>query len=266
MQLCSPALPVGAYAYSQGLECAVERGWVRDEASAGDWILGLLQQNLQRLDLPIFVRLYQGWQAAHADEVRRWNARLYASREAAELQREDAQLGAALARLLTDLGMAEATLWRGASRGCFATLFSLAAVKWAIPLPVATTGLGWTWIENQVTAATRLVPLGQTASQRLLVAENDGAERAPVQPAVVSEDARTKSLRELRRQCHSWLHEIAIDEIGVEHDRTMFSQALRDGALAAGDRAGDADDERLRHGTFWATRASIWADVSSHFA
>ncbi|MCB1777305.1 MAG: urease accessory protein UreF [Candidatus Competibacteraceae bacterium] len=170
MQLCSPALPVGAYAYSQGLECAVERGWVRDEASAGDWILGLLQQNLQRLDLPIFVRLYQGWQAAHADEVRRWNARLYASREAAELQREDAQLGAALARLLTDLGMAEATLWRGASRGCFATLFSLAAVKWAIPLPVATTGLGWTWIENQVTAATRLVPLGQTASQRLLVA------------------------------------------------------------------------------------------------
>ncbi|MCB1770330.1 MAG: urease accessory protein UreF [Candidatus Competibacteraceae bacterium] len=170
LQLCSPALPVGAYAYSQGLECAVEQGWVRDEISAGDWILGLLDHNLRQLDLPIFVRLYQGWQTADLKKVRCWNARLHASREAAELQREDAHLGAALARLLTDLGLAEATTWRGASRGCFATLFSLAAVKWDIPLPVATTGLGWTWVENQVAAATRLIPLGQTASQRLLVA------------------------------------------------------------------------------------------------
>lgn len=170
LQLCSPALPVGAYAYSQGLEYAVERGWVRDEVSAGDWILGLLAHSLRRLDLPIFVRLYQGWQTADLNEVRRWNARLHASREAAELQREDAHLGAALARLLTDLGMAEAAAWRSTSRVCFATLFSLAAVKWDIPLQAATTGLAWTWVENQVAAVTRLIPLGQTASQRLLVA------------------------------------------------------------------------------------------------
>lgn len=169
LQLCSPALPVGAYAYSQGLECAVEQGWVQNELSAGHWILGLLDHNLQRLDLPIFVRLYQGWQVANAGEVRRWNARLHASREAAELQREDSHLGAALARLLTDLGMTEAAAWRNASRVCFATLFSLAAVKWDIPLQAATTGLAWTWVENQVAAATRLIPLGQTASQRLLV-------------------------------------------------------------------------------------------------
>jgi urease accessory protein len=129
-----------------------------------------LAHNLRRLDLPIFVRLYQGWQTADLNEVRRWNARLHASREAAELQREDTHLGAALARLLTDLGMAEATVWRSASRVCFATLFSLAAVKWDISLQAATTGLAWTWVENQVAAATRLIPLGQTASQRLLVA------------------------------------------------------------------------------------------------
>lgn len=170
LQLCSPALPVGAYAYSQGLECAVERGWVRDEASAGDWILGLMTHNLCRLDLPVFARLHQGWQATHLDEIRRWNARLYASREAAELQREDAHLGAALARLLPDLGIAEADAWRNSRRVCFATMFSLAAVKWEIPLLEATAGLAWTWVENQVAAATRLIPLGQTASQRLLVA------------------------------------------------------------------------------------------------
>lgn len=170
LQLCSPALPVGAYAYSQGLESAVERGWVRDEASTGDWILGLLGHTLRRLDLPIFARLYRAWQVADMGTVRYWNARLYAAREAAELQREDRHLGTALARLLVDLGIAEAEPWRNAPRVCFATLFSLAGVKWEIPLPEAVTGYAWTWTENQIAAATRLIPLGQTASQRLLIA------------------------------------------------------------------------------------------------
>ena len=114
LQLCSPTLPVGAYAYSQGLESAVEQGWVQDEASAGAWILGLLDHTVRRLDLPVFARLYGAWQGGEADAVRRWNARLYASREAAELQREDQQLGAALARLLSDLGLDEAAPWLNA--------------------------------------------------------------------------------------------------------------------------------------------------------
>lgn len=170
LQLCSPALPVGAYAYSQGLECAVERGWVRDETSAGQWIFGLLGHNVQHLDLPILARLYRSWCDADADATTYWNARLYASREAAELQREDHHLGAALARLLVELDFEEAAPWRNARRVCFATLFSLAAVRWQIPLPEAAIGYAWTWAENQVAAATRLIPLGQTASQRLLVA------------------------------------------------------------------------------------------------
>jgi len=169
LQLCSPTLPVGAYAYSQGLESAVERGWVRDEASAGTWILGLLNHTVRRLDLPVFARLYAAWRESDLEAVRRWNARLYASREAAELQREDRHLGAALARLLSDLGLNEAGPWRNAPRVCFATLFSLAAVEWEIPLLEAATGYAWTWTESQVAAATRLIPLGQTASQRLLV-------------------------------------------------------------------------------------------------
>lgn len=170
LQLCSPSLPVGAYAYSQGLEWAVERGWVRDEISAGAWILGLLNHSLQRLDLPIFARLHRGWRDGDAEAVRRWNTRLYASREAAELQQEDRHLGSALARLLVDLGLDEAGSWRNAPRVCFATLFSLAAARWEIPLPEAATGYAWAWTENQVIAATRLIPLGQTASQRLLLA------------------------------------------------------------------------------------------------
>ncbi|MCP5419421.1 MAG: urease accessory protein UreF [Gammaproteobacteria bacterium] len=169
LQLVSPALPVGAYAYSQGLESAIDQGWVTDEESAWHWIGGLLKHSLCRLDVPLFTRLYAAWEMADEARVNTWNACLYAGREAAELQREDHHLGTALARLLTDLGMPEATAWRTAPRVCFATLFSLAAVRWHIGVGPATQGYLWAWVENQVMAATRLIPLGQTAGQRLLV-------------------------------------------------------------------------------------------------
>ena len=168
MQLVSPALPVGAYAYSQGLEYAVHEAWITDEQETAGWILGLLRHPLSRLEIPVFARLYRAWQVDSPADIVRWNDWLYASREAAELQREDQHLGRALARLLTDLGLPAAAPWRTADRVCFATLFSLAAVRWGIPLNDAALGLLWAWTENQVAAAAKLGLLGQTASQRLL--------------------------------------------------------------------------------------------------
>ncbi len=165
-QLISPALPVGAYAYSQGLETAVEEGWVTDESSAAEWISGILVNSLIRADIPIFVRLYDAWQEDDLKAVNDWNAIMLAMRESAELQQEDRQLGRALARLLIDLGCEKAAL----NRLCcaFVTQFSLAAVNWQIPLVDAARGYLWAWCENQVAAAVKLVPLGQTSGQRLL--------------------------------------------------------------------------------------------------
>ncbi|MFZ1324580.1 MAG: urease accessory UreF family protein [Candidatus Contendobacter sp.] len=161
---------------------------MRDEASAGAWILGLLDHNLRRLDLPVFARLYRAWRDLDAEAVKHWNAWLYASREAAELQQEDRHLGMALARLLADLGLDEAAPWRNAPRVCFATLFALAAARWEIPLPQAATGYAWSWLENQVTAATRLIPLGQTASQRLLSAAGPAVTAAVAEGLVLADE------------------------------------------------------------------------------
>ena len=169
LQLSSPTLPVGAYAYSQGMEHAIESGWLGDAASIEAWIRGLLRHPLRLLDVPVFARLYGAWQSADAAAVKLWTMRLYASREAAELQREDHHLGTALARLLTDLDLNEAAVWRSAPRVCFATLFSLAAVRWRIALKDAAVGYVWAWCENQVAAATKLAPLGQTAGQQILM-------------------------------------------------------------------------------------------------
>lgn len=170
LQLASPALPVGAYAYSQGLESAVELGWVHDETSALDWILGLLGHALARLDAPVLIRLHSAWRNDDSAAVEDWTRWLYASRESFELQQEDRHLGQNLARLLVDLDLPEAAPWRAAERVCFATLFSLAAARWNISARDAVSGYLWTWTENQVMAATKLVPLGQTAGQRILSA------------------------------------------------------------------------------------------------
>ena len=167
-QLISPALPVGAYAYSQGLEAAVEAGWVSDETSARGWIGGVASNSIARLDLPLLARMYQAWQTDDEDEVKRWSRFLLASRESSEIVAEDRHLGQALARLLSDLQVSQADAWRQNEWCNFPAMFSLAAQQWSIPLHQTLSGYLWAWCENQVAAAIKLVPLGQTAGQRIL--------------------------------------------------------------------------------------------------
>lgn len=170
MQLSSPMLPVGAYAYSQGLEYAAACRWVEDESSAEDWILGLMGHALGNLDVPVLARIHRAWRSNDAAAVRSWNERLFAARDSAEWQAEDRQMGQALARLLADLGIPEAAAWVAGPRTCFLSLFALAAARWNIAPDKAACGYLWAWAENQVTAAIKLVPLGQTAGQKILSA------------------------------------------------------------------------------------------------
>ena len=167
-QLISPALPVGAYAYSAGLEYAADCGWVTDEAAAQQWISGQLQHNLCTLDVALLARLYQAWQHHDHDTAANWNRFLLASRESQELRTEDIHLGAALAQLLPELGLEAARDWQTPRPTAYATLFALAAAHWQIPLSATAQGYLWAWCENQVAAAIKLIPLGQTAGQRIM--------------------------------------------------------------------------------------------------
>ena len=168
MQLCSPMLPVGAYAYSQGLEFAVSSGWIKDDDTTSFWIKGLLENSLTNLDVPLLYRLHKAWSVNDKKNVFYWNDYLYASRDSRELQAEEQQLAHALARLLGDLGISEAVEWREYSRACFLSLFSLGASHWKIPINEASCGYLWMWAENQVLAAIKLVPVGQTSGQKIL--------------------------------------------------------------------------------------------------
>ncbi|EGB14644.1 Urease accessory protein UreF [Pseudodesulfovibrio mercurii] len=167
LQLASPALPVGAFAYSQGLEWGAEHG-LEDEAAAASWIFGVMEHGPARLDLPCLIRMHRAWLDDDEAEVRRWSARLLASRETAELRQEELQTGAALARLLRDLDLDEAGAWTTFPRRTFAALFALAGARWGIETGDLSAALLFAWAENQAAAAIKLVPLGQTSGQRIL--------------------------------------------------------------------------------------------------
>lgn len=188
LQLASPTLPVGAYSYSQGLESAIEAGVVRDAATARTWIEDVLRYGVASMEAPTLLRLIAAWQADDRALVAEWNALFLASRESGELRAETVQMGYSLARLLRELGEGDADTFDGLNDVAFPTAFAFAVVRWNIETHAALTGYLWSWAENQVMAALKAVPLGQTDGQRLLLVLGDAVELAARQAAKLADD------------------------------------------------------------------------------
>lgn len=163
-QLISPTLPVGAFHYSQGLEAAVVRGWVHDEATAASWIHGILHHTMTSVDLPILVRTHRAWQARDAARLTHWDRICRANRETRELREEERNMGLALRRLTVELGEPVPDSPFG-----FVTTYGIIAANWGLTASDAAAGYAWSWGEHQVASAVKLVPLGQTAGQRILL-------------------------------------------------------------------------------------------------
>jgi urease accessory protein len=169
LQLASPSLPVGAYSYSQGLEAAVEAGIVRDAATASRWIGDVLEISVARMEAPIFLRLAAAWAARDRDAAQRWNAEFVASRETAELRAETLQMGYSLRTLLASLALDDAKELDAFEELAYPTAFAFAVAAWKIDTREALAAYLFAWIENQVLASLKCVPLGQTDGQRVLL-------------------------------------------------------------------------------------------------
>ena len=170
LQLASPALPVGAYSYSQGLETAVESGIVCDERSAAAWIDDALTLVMARFEGPMLSRMLDAAERHDADALHVLNALFLASRETAELRAETVQMGRSLRRLLGELEETQVVtaLLLPLQEPSYPCVWACAAVAFELAHDEAHAGYFWSWAENQVMAAIKLVPLGQSAGQRIL--------------------------------------------------------------------------------------------------
>lgn len=193
LRLVSQSLPVGAFSYSRGLEAAVHAGWVHDEATTRDWIFGTLEHSYAVFDGALFLRMMAALEAGDHARFRAADAWLAAGRESRELQQEDRRMGEAMLRLLTDLEVPLAgeyaastgLSWPGLS---WPAAFAIAAWHWRVPATQALAGVMWSTAEAQVAAAIRLVPLGHTAGQRILIAAPAMIARATAGAEATSDD------------------------------------------------------------------------------
>jgi urease accessory protein len=172
LHLASPALPIGAFSYSQGLEAAIEAGYVTDGPSAQAWIAHGLTDVLARGELPFVGHQIARWHANDAAQLAAADAEFLASRESAELRRETEQMGWSMKQLCLSLDWGDAA--RRETLAGFAPIsqpsaFAFAVAAHGIAMDAALAAYAFSWAENQAAAALKAVPLGQLAGQRIIV-------------------------------------------------------------------------------------------------
>lgn len=170
LYLSSPALPIGAFAYSQGLENAIDRGWVKNKESLSEWVEHIMAHGLSKLDLPLLLRLRECVRRKDQVAFDEWNLRVQACRESAELLAEEINLGQSLARLISTQGLDEAlgiSLPQG--KPTYLAGLALAGIKLGLDDAYASMSFCWSWLENQLTVACKTIPLGQTDAQGILL-------------------------------------------------------------------------------------------------
>lgn len=217
MWLASPALPVGGFSYSEGLEAAVEAGRVANEAQAGDWLVAQLQLGLARADLPAMAQAFAAWQLDDAPRVRSLNDWVLQTRETSELRLQAEQMGRSLAEWLRQgPDAADPRIARLAAlppAPTWPVAFALAAALTGAGRGDAALAFAFGWAENMVQAALKSVPLGQNSGQRIL------ARLADEIPAAVD---HATSLIDRERQVFSPM--LAI--LSAQHE-TQYSRLFR---------------------------------------
>lgn len=189
MQLASPALPVGAYSYSEGLEYVVQAGVVKDSATLRAWIEDGLAFGAGQLEAAVMVRAYDAWLKNDLALVQHWDRWLSAARDSEELRNQSLDMGRALLRLLKDLQPPlpqVATLFAAPCN--FASAFGIAGAHWGIARESLLAAYLQSGVANLVSAGVKLIPLGQTAGQQLLWDFHDAVAQCAQRVGLVGDD------------------------------------------------------------------------------
>lgn len=192
MWLASPALPVGGFSYSEGLEAAVECGLVSDEASAANWLVDQLHLSLGRADLAVVAKAIGAWRRKDLSHVRELNDWVLQTRETSELRLQSEQMGKSLLEWLRNHDTASKEDIQACAdlKPTYPVAFALAASATKASVRDALHAFAFGWAENMMSAAIKSVPLGQSAGQRILSSLANAIPEAVEQAMRISDSER----------------------------------------------------------------------------
>lgn len=214
LQLVSPALPVGAYTYSEGLETLTQSEQIQTAFQLEQWLTHELRYGTIRVEAAVLVRAYYAAMNADLNQLNYWNQWLSALRDTTELRDQSWQMGRSLSRLLQDVEPDTEMLLNGITEPSnFAISFAVAAAYWQIEISATVLGYLQSWAANLVNAGVRLIPLGQTQGQRLLL---------NLQSQLTQTSQRVLELSDDQLECCSW----GVSLASMKHE-TLYSRLFR---------------------------------------
>lgn len=178
MWLASPALPIGGFSYSEGLESGVDRAGIATELEANNWLLDQLHLSLSRVDLAVVAKAITAWRRSDLERIYELNDWVLQTRESSELRLQTEQMGRSMLdwwrkqpsfHPASDFTQAPTHVSnRFFNSPTYPVTFALAASSTHASTRDCLMSFAFGWAENMTQAAVRAVPLGQTAGQRIL--------------------------------------------------------------------------------------------------
>ena len=192
MWLASPALPIGGFSYSEGLEAAVDHGLVTNEASATTWLTSQLELVQARGDMALIAKAIPAWKANDFPEASRLNQWVLMTRETAEMRLQSVQMGRSLLELLRNLDRltSDQARWTDTHTATLPMMMALAFANDGASVSHALHAYSFGWAENMTQAAIKTIPLGQSAGQRMLMTLARAIPAAVTRAIELPEDER----------------------------------------------------------------------------
>ena len=188
LQLSDPALPIGGYAHSAGLETYVQSGVVHDRAGAEDFVRSMLRMGIHYTDAALAALAYKAAETGDTDEVKRLDQLCEAVKLPREVREASRKLGVRLMKVFggqmeVPLGQEKAIVGQEkvgdqekviagqvkvVGLRHYSVVFGYCAAMLGIGLREALTGYYYNAAAGMVTNCVKLIPIGQQDGQAIL--------------------------------------------------------------------------------------------------
>ncbi len=186
--LASPALPIGGFSYSEGLEAAIEHALVTTDTQAADWLTDQLHLSLARGELAVLAQALPAWRNQDLARITELNDWVLQTRETSEMRQQTEQMGRSLVEWLKSVAPASAA--QAPFPLTYPVAYALAAATSNAPERNTLLAFAFGWAENMVQAAIKAMPLGQSAGQRILLRLSREIPAAVDHALTLGDDAR----------------------------------------------------------------------------